>query len=545
MRDRTIKYAFDKHTKKILDADKIFQNKPEGFEVRKENALNLYELTCLECEQKLTISASKYDRLHFKHLPNHDFCSLSELDLTPEDIDKFNRILIAKESDRHKELKNKIADRLSKIEGVEVPSIAIDNRFIIKERDRRRPDVYCKYFDKEIVFEIQLSDLSLRYILSRTEFYKKHGIFLVWILDNFNHEKHPFKRDIKYLTEYENFFKLDESASEFRFLCDYKYVFITEENKLLCKWMTKSLSISDVKFDSDYFQLYYYNYGKKWNELKARQKGKAEKVEEEKRKKIEQSRYFNAIQTVDQIIRDIYDLKKLSISFARVENKISGLDDYELCVFNERLNLKNREREGMPILNYWANSEKDPTFLIFILNCFQIELDVNRRDSKGTSVFRKFISWHTELMVGLFRRGYNLTNEDKDDIKLAYPNSFQREITIYELANNLINKDYVDSIFRHPNIFLTIQSAKMNQITGFAYAPNAWVAFANNAAEHYKEYWEYIELAFKKYGLWDNLLKSDKKGTFHEKLQKVYLENPVQSYDCDGAIKDLFWEIFV
>ena len=98
MRERTIKYALDKISGEILDADKIFKHKPEGFEVRKDNALDLYELTCLECKQELTVSSSKYDRLHFKHLPNHDYCCLSDLDLTPDDIDKFNKALIAKES---------------------------------------------------------------------------------------------------------------------------------------------------------------------------------------------------------------------------------------------------------------------------------------------------------------------------------------------------------------------------------------------------------------------------------------------------------------
>jgi len=47
MHDRTIKYVFDKHSGKIRDADKVSQNKPEGFEVSKVNALDLYELTVM------------------------------------------------------------------------------------------------------------------------------------------------------------------------------------------------------------------------------------------------------------------------------------------------------------------------------------------------------------------------------------------------------------------------------------------------------------------------------------------------------------------
>jgi len=90
MHERTIKYAVDTIPGKIIDVDEIFKNKPEGFKIRKDNALGQYELICLEFEQKLTVSSSIYDRFHFKHLPNHDYCSLSEMDLSPDGIDKFN-----------------------------------------------------------------------------------------------------------------------------------------------------------------------------------------------------------------------------------------------------------------------------------------------------------------------------------------------------------------------------------------------------------------------------------------------------------------------
>ena len=544
MRERTIKYALDKISGEILDADKIFKHKPEGFEVRKDNALDLYELTCLECKQELTVSSSKYDRLHFKHLPNHDYCCLSDLDLTPDDIDKFNKALIAKESDRHIELKNKIAKRLSLVEGVDISSITIDNKFIIKGTERRRPDVYCRYYDKEIVFEIQLSELSLRYILSRAEFYKKHGIYLIWILDNFDNTKHPFKRDIKYLTEYENFFKLDEAIDEFGLLCSYKKVFLTKNNDLHCKWMSKTLALKDVTFDCENFQIYHYNYSEEWDSLEIKQKKINEELKEEKRKELEKRRFENANQLAKQIINDINSLKNREISFVSVEKKVAELDEYDFSILNKKLDLKNRIRDGKPILNYWVYTGSEYIFLRFILGCTHIELDVNQKDPEGFNIFPRLLENYKTLMVELFKRGYQLTPDDRNAIIIAYPENYQRELSIYELANSMDNREYVDSVFYHPNVFLTIQSAKLNRVTGFKYASNAWIAFANNAAEHYKEHWEYIELAFKYYGIWDNLIRSDKKGTFQNKLQKLYDENPIQSYGCEEAIRDLFPEMF-
>jgi len=45
IRERTIKCAIDKISGDFFEADEIFKNKPEGFEVRKENALDQYELS--------------------------------------------------------------------------------------------------------------------------------------------------------------------------------------------------------------------------------------------------------------------------------------------------------------------------------------------------------------------------------------------------------------------------------------------------------------------------------------------------------------------
>jgi competence CoiA-like predicted nuclease len=117
--------------------------------------------------QKLNVSTRKNDRLHFKHQPNANDCLLKDSKFSPKETDELTKIYKSKESDRHKELKNKIAQKISKIEGIS--SIHIDDKCIINENERRKPDVLCNYKDKQLVFEIQLSDLSLRYIISRYE----------------------------------------------------------------------------------------------------------------------------------------------------------------------------------------------------------------------------------------------------------------------------------------------------------------------------------------------------------------------------------------
>jgi competence CoiA-like predicted nuclease len=234
--DRLIRLAFDKISKSNVDANELFDTKKDAFEIRKQSSRDEFDFFCKECDQPLEISTSKYDRLHFKHVKGAEYCILKDEDLSPEEREKFTLNLKFKESDRHKFLKNRVAELLQKTVGVETSSIYVDDKFIIKGNEKRRPDVHCVFENKEI-FEIQLSNLSLRYILSRYDFYQKNGIYLIWILDDFDiHGQAQMERDIKYLNKYQNFFKLDESHREFKLTCDYKYAFLNQDNIVLTPW---------------------------------------------------------------------------------------------------------------------------------------------------------------------------------------------------------------------------------------------------------------------------------------------------------------------
>lgn len=133
LHERSIKVAFNKETREIIDADEIFKNTKESFQIRKEYHEKSFLLSCCECEQDLIVSSSKYDRLYFKYKPGHKYCILSDKTISIEDQEKNIKILISKESDRHKELKNKIGKLLRDINGVDLKSISVDKNFIIKD----------------------------------------------------------------------------------------------------------------------------------------------------------------------------------------------------------------------------------------------------------------------------------------------------------------------------------------------------------------------------------------------------------------------------
>lgn len=550
--ERSIKIAFDTTSGEILDADEIFDITKDAFQIRKKYHEKNLMLSCCECEQDLMVSGSKYDRLHFKHKPGHDYCTLADGKLTPQEHERYTEILKSKESDRHKELKNKIGELLRSVPNIDIDTISIDNKFIVKENGKRKPDVYCKFHDKEIVFEIQLSDLSLGYILSRYEFYKSHGMYLIWILDNFDiHNQGTLERDIKYLTRYENFFKLDEDSETFKLECEYKFPFLTDDNRLLTKWLKKSVSLNELKFDSEVFQAFFYDFGDNRIKAETLQKQKAEEIKESERRKVEQRRLESAERKANDLIAKIADFRKKEVLiFDAISNDIREMNDFEIKILNRKLCLKGKITNGKPPLITWIDEAKkyDASFLEFILTTKEIDLDINTTDNVDRTplqaIFQNDAIYKTLPILALFQAGYKLT--ENDSLTLTELMEQQRitdtDFHILKIYNDLTNRDLVPVAYRFSKLLFIIESARQDKLITFNFTGNKWVSFANNAIQYYSEYWEYIELAFKRFGLWEKLIQLDTKATFQKKVEQFYSDMPEQKYDFDEVFKDLYPE---
>jgi hypothetical protein len=471
--------------------------------------------------------------------------------LSPHEQESFNRILIAKESPRHKELKNKIGNLLEKVDGVDKNSITIDNKFIIRDNEKRKPDVYCRYKDKEIVFEIQLSNLSLGYILSRYEFYKKNNIFLVWILDNFDiYKQGTLERDIKYLTKYENFFKLDETSNSFKLECEYKYSFLTNDNKLLSKWQKRSVSLDEIKFDNQDYQIYFYNFGDIKNQLVSKQKRKEEEIKKAEIKRKQEAKQRDAELKSRRIIEKIKELRKRkAIKFNEISKELFSFDDFDIKVFNSILNLKSKKA---PLIKWIDNSEQyDIPFLDLILTTPEIELNVNEKDENGRTAFQAIFEnnkihkfWPIK---SLFKANYLFTEKDKDfylKLENIEKNKKKKKLLLYEICNRLNDRDLADNVFDFAELLYIIESAKHNKVIAYNRNPDDIVWLANNAIQFHNEYWEYIELSFKNFGLWNKIEQLDSKGSFEKKLKEFYSKMPEQKYDFDRLFIELYPEIY-
>jgi len=539
--ERSIKYALDTTLGTIIDADEEFKNTKDAYAVRHQFNSNTREFYCIECEQKLTLSTSAKGNLHFKHQPNAQNCILKDCNLTQQEVDILNQALIARESPRHKELKHKIGLKLADVEGIDISSIAIDDRYIIRDGEKRRPDVYCKYYDKELVFEIQLSDLSLHYILSRHNFYKKHGMYLVWILEKFDvHNQGLLEKDIKYLSTYQNFFSLDEEVDTFKLKCTYKSSYFNE-NEIYSNWKTKSIQLKQLNFDSNSFQVYYHNFGQERtkNEVKQQQIFKENKL-------------LDAQIKADEIIANVKKARDMRpLMFPSIRASIHALDRYSLEILNKKLNFLNLSHNGKPVLNHYLSTltRSDHYFIDFLLSCEKIDLDVNKPNPNGNTVLQEVYlnkELPREMIIKLLlKRGYKLTEKDiiSMNFQAKYNFDIKKELSIFLICNRLADKTLVDSVINHQGLIFIIESARKKEIVGFNYPPNHWLAFAINAIDNYSNFWDYIKQAFVFHGLWEEIIKLDKNGTFQRKLKEQSLKQQLQSSSFDEVYLELYPEL--
>ena len=160
------------------------------------------------------------------------------------------------------------------------------------------------------------------------------------------------ERDIKYLTDFQNFFKLDESSEPFRLLCTYKYPFLTEDNKLLSKWIEKSVSLGQLKFNVESYQIYYFDYGKK---LKVREKEHAKRLQKEREEEVknqERRKKVVAEEKTNSIIDDLRFLwKNKGYNFSSIEEQMENLDEFELSILNKSDAFK--PKDGQPRIHHW------------------------------------------------------------------------------------------------------------------------------------------------------------------------------------------------
>lgn len=550
---RTIKVVRDKDTGEVFEVNGLLGTQKQAFHLRNDIAIGSRSFVCCECEQDLKIAPSIHDRLYFSHYPNSNYCFLKK-DQT-EGLSDYDLIqyLTLKESPRHKYLKNKIGESLKSVDGVGVDSIQIDNKFIFNGSERRKPDVYCVYKGHELVFEIQLSPLSLVYINERHSFYKSKNIFLMWVLDgDVERFRKQLMRDLKWLNTHQNLFQLNEESASLSFHCEYKQPFINSNNEIWDKWVTKVVGLEDLIFNRITQELYHFDYNKeqkkKEDQLKALML-----AEDLKRKELEKE---DREKTIDDLIRRIEGRKSSGKNFYYLQEKINGLSIESVNLLNTRLRFENRYRKGLPIVNYYIRHykdyghSKDHSFLRFLLSAENIRLSINDQDQDGRGCLQELYENRTirgqlwYLLPLPFIRGYKLTEFDKhyflnSPTEVRDPEIEFLKLKYYESAPD---GDAI-ALIRSKLTYLTfVESAVQGKIIGSGL--KNWVQYMMGIMSNYRGYWCYTKKALHYNGVWDHIARTDKRGTFQRKISEFKLEAQEPDITISQVLMCLYPEVF-
>lgn len=281
-------------------------------------------LVCAICNQPLRLCGGKgftKQKLHFRHHQDTIDCPVKTSEkLTQKEIDclRYNG---AKESKKHKELKEFIYKQLTKDDRFEDPAMEKIVKIFSEKKSWRRPDVSAIFQKKLMVFEIQLQTTFLNVIVDREDAYKKEKTYIMWFFDNTNMEKFRFSEEDIFYANKSNAFvitneTMQQSAQKDKFIfgCCYKTPYIVGD-KILERWENKLITFDDLKFDDINYKVYYYDFDKEKAELE---------------KKVNQHEV--SVQTkVYSEPRAIYPTR------AHIENSLNELENNNYEVFQNQL----------------------------------------------------------------------------------------------------------------------------------------------------------------------------------------------------------------
>ena len=655
-KERTIELAYDKDYngklfdvkkefsdyKKAIKAWKYFSNTNPSIEEQCEiNELfpncNLKTLYCSECGQPLDLYKNNKNTVFLRHHNNSQYCILKDGNMNETENELFRCFHISKETEEHKRIKTSIGYKLQQTPGVS--EVHIDDRFLFSEYEKRKPDVFCIYNGQKYVFEIQLSDISMRLIKDRTDFYENEGIGLIWILNQKNIfcmknglTQTSMAKNIKYLNPYQNFFEYSEDDNINSLLIGhFKSVFIIED-EIKKKWREKTVSFGNNLFIDDKFNVYCYDYpsNKRLKEIEISNKKNKDKIREivdgiqnikyesekesllrkinslEDNQKIlfadEIDPYIEKILSTENrkellgykfaidilvslvslgivtgkgeklnmlldkievytIINEIEELKQcdklrsysdLNDSYRIISGKIANFSENKIKLLNAIL--KSREPSA---IQEWIKKTQNPiiltVFLVFILSCKEIDIRLDEVSSKRiihellfeNNKLHNLCSDKEKILILLSARKMKISSDDYQNIESEFGRYYHIIFFCMEMAGRLSNlryaTDLLDNHKKYPNykLLAIIESIKQKRMITFGYKDDGkWKQLANYAMLNYSQYWNVIEAAFKKYGLWEDVSKSNL-------LKKKNMEPDIESNDrsADKLIEDLYHDL--
>lgn len=312
---QTVKLAIDCITGELISAESLLVLDEEKFSALRRAAMeariqrkrgnNSVRFQCAICKGPLYLSRYRGEKSNrwFVHDGKSEQCPWYEGNrLTPNQV----KALIYRgqqEGSRHLEYKNFLAKWLGKDTLVsEIDQEKTTFSQVVKG-EWRRPDVICKYRGITLVFEIQLSYTFLSDVIARDEFYKRDGIFIIWVFAGFDIHRATVTDEAFFNRR--NLFVLDPAAMQHTAengvlaFNGYRQIPQLSDAQLFDEWAASFITLKDVIFPSDNFRPYFFDYNSALKSLKI------EKAKLEREKK--ENTWQMALESYIDLAKDYYN----------------------------------------------------------------------------------------------------------------------------------------------------------------------------------------------------------------------------------------------
>lgn len=339
--NRTIELILDVENKQIIESDDFF-NQSEHNIIKARSVLELSyrsgisKFKCAICEQDVKIIGRRiFDRhktiYFFSHLPNSYDCPIktdNKLSLSEILSKKYRGI---NEGPLHKRLKCFIVDRLkdSTSQKKGFNNVETEKTFKggeVTEKQWRRPDVFARFNNNQLVLELQLSTTFLSVVVARDIFYNLNETYILWVFGSFNIEDQKLMEKDLYYAHKRNVFVLDNNAQnlsrekkELVLNCYWQLPKIVN-NHVEIEWHHKMVTIDELTFDEDNFEVYYYNSDKDFYKLFNKEEQRI-LDEWENAKKVRWNLIYTNIEKRKNLQTEYEVIDKLVEGVARVKKK--------------------------------------------------------------------------------------------------------------------------------------------------------------------------------------------------------------------------------
>ncbi|OGA24250.1 MAG: hypothetical protein A3H34_05930 [Betaproteobacteria bacterium RIFCSPLOWO2_02_FULL_67_19] len=276
MYQQTVEIAIDTETDQRIAASELLTLPEADFSamrrlamaerVARKNGANRARYICAICRIPLWLSRYNHDEGNrwFKHDEASTGCPWFEGNkLSPVQ----RRALIYRgqqEGAEHRRVKEFIASWLEKEPGVTKVDRELVTHGQILKGEWKRPDVQCVKDGKRIVFEIQLSYTFLSEVIKRDEFYRREGIFIIWVFSFFDLRRATV-RDEAFFNQ-RNLFVLDATAfaeTAKRSLLTFNGHFqnpVFNGNAIEDEWTTRPITLQEAQFPTSTYRPFFFDY---------------------------------------------------------------------------------------------------------------------------------------------------------------------------------------------------------------------------------------------------------------------------------------------